>query len=132
MDMVYRKASDDFRAETNIRDMNPYFLSRFLPVPDVLAGQDLFLNADIEMAADTNLVPSFVNLAAYIPSGSVSVPEEFDAPIALKDITVNAEYKSGEDMVNVSNLSGEIGGIAFKGEARGTFYRYIHEPADPD
>lgn len=121
MDMVYRKKSDDFRAAAHIESLNPYFLSRFLPVPDVMAGQDLFLTGDVEVAADTYLTPSFVSFTGAIPTGSISVPEEFDAPIALKDITVKAEYKSSDQILNISTLAGEIGGIAFSGEARGVF-----------
>lgn len=121
VDMVYRKKSDDFRAAAHIADLNPYFISRFLPVPDVMAGQDLFLTGDIEVAADTYLTPSYVSFNGSIPTGSVSVPEEFDAPIALKNIELAAEYNSLDQIIEVSNLSGEIGGIAFDGEARGTF-----------
>lgn len=121
IDMVYRKKSDDFRAAMRVGDLNPYFISRFLPVPEVLSGQDLYLNGNLEIATDGALKPSYISFDGGIPSGSVSIPEQYDAPIALKNIVLKAVYKSDDQLLNVSELSGEIGGIPFSGEARGTF-----------
>ncbi len=121
VDMVYRKETDDFRAAARVNDLNPYFVSRFLPVPEDLAGQDLFLSGELELAADTNLTPTYISFNGSIPSGSVNIPAEFDAPITLKDIVLKADYKSSDDNVNISQISGEIGGIAFAGEAKGSF-----------
>lgn len=121
LDMVYRKQSDDFRAAARVKDLNPYFISRFLPVPDDLAGQDLFLSGELDIAADTTLKPTYVGFKGAIPTGSIHIPSEYDAPVTLEDIAITAEYKAGVDMLNIRSLSGKIGGIAFEGEARGTF-----------
>lgn len=120
LDMVYRKETDDFRAVGKIDDVNPYIISRFLPVPDVMSGQDLYFSGQLEAALDANFTPTYLKFAGAVPEGKISIPEEYDAPILLKDIKVESEYNAASNMINISTLSGEIGGIAFSGEAKGT------------
>lgn len=120
LDMAYRKETDDFRGVGKIDDVNPYIISRFLPVPDVMSGQDLYFSGELEAAFDANFVPTYLKFAGAVPEGKISLPEEYDAPIILKDIRVESEYSAANDVVNISTLSGEIGGIAFNGEAKGT------------
>ncbi len=121
IDMVYRKKTDDFRAATHIQDINPYLLSRFLPLPDILSGQDLYFTGDVESAMDTNLTPSYVSFKGMIPEGMLVIPEEFEAPISLRNLAVKAEYDSSKGEMEFTDLSGWIGGIPVSGQGRGTF-----------
>ncbi len=121
LNMVYLKDSDAFRAAGHIQDVNPYVISRFLPVPEELGGQDLFFTGEFEAAMDTNLIPSYAKFSGSVPQGKIVLPEEYDAPIEIRNMVIDSEYKAADKMLNVSNLSGEIGGIAFKGDARATF-----------
>lgn len=116
VDLVYRKDSEDFRGMTHIRDVNPYVISRFLPVPDFLAGQDLYLTCEIESAFDQNLIPTQMKFSATIPEGDVLIPQEYDAPIPIKDIKVSGEADRDKSVFTLENLSGEIGGVAFAGK----------------
>lgn len=118
LDLVYRKDSDDFRGAGQIKDINPYILARFLPVPDALAEQDLFFNSEMEITLDGDLKPTAVKFAAAVPEGKISIPSEYDTPIAIKDIKIESAYSAAENMLSINSLSGEIGGIAFTGEAR--------------
>lgn len=120
LDMVYRKETDDFRGVGNIDDVNPYIISRFLPVPEVLSGQDLYFSGQLEAAFDANFVPTYLKFAGAVPEGKITIPEEFDAPILLKNIRLESEYNAASDVISIPVLSGEIGGIAFSGEAKGT------------
>lgn len=115
MDLVYRTKTDDFRGMGYIRDINPYILSRFLPVPDILSGQDLYFTGDIGAAFDNNLIPTYLKLKGAIPEGQISLPAEFDAPIALKNIQLETEFSDTNDKLSIKTFSGEIGGIAFQG-----------------
>src|SRR5690606_34771948 len=115
LDMVYRSKSDDFRASGKFENINPAFISRFLTVPDELQGQDLFFSGDLDAAADTNLKPTYVKFHGAIPEGMVTLAEEYDAPIALKDIVLDAEYNGSEDRLSIPKFSGSIGGVAFDG-----------------
>lgn len=121
VNIAYRKETDDFRAAGQIKNINPYFLSRFMPLPDVLAGQDLYLSGDIVSALDKNLMPTYINLAGSIPEGQVVLPEEYDAPIALKNIAIKTEYDAVKQELNIPELSGDIGGVAFTGRGGGSF-----------
>ncbi len=119
LDMVYRKETDDFRGVGKIDDVNPYIISRFLPVPDVLSGQDLYFSGELEAAFDANFVPTYLKFAGAVPDGKITIPEEFDEPILVKNIRVESEYSAANNVINIPVLSGEIGGIAFSGEAKG-------------
>jgi hypothetical protein len=119
LDMAYRKETDDFRAKGKINDINPYVISRFLPVPDALSGQDLYFSGDMEGTLDANLVPTSFRVSGAIPEGKITLPEEYDAPILLKDIAISSDYNGADETLSISKLSGEIGGIAFSGEAGG-------------
>jgi len=121
VDMVYRKKSDDFRAAVHIQDINPYLISRFMPLPDILGGQDLYFSGDLESAMDTNLVPSYLSFKGMVPEGMIVYPEEFDAPISIRNLAVKAEYDSSKDFLEFTDLSGWIGGIPVSGEGRGKF-----------
>lgn len=118
MDLVYRKASDDFRGQGKIRDVNPYILSRFLPVPDIFAGQDLYFTGDIEAALDTNLMPTFFKVNGAIPEGRINLPDTFDAPVEMKNMHLETVFSDKDDMLAINDLSGEIGGVAFKGAGK--------------
>ena len=115
LNMLYRKKSDSFAAQAKIRDVNPYVISRFLPVPDWLAGQDLYFTGDLGAALDTNLIPQAARFSGAIPEGVINVPDEFDAPVALKDIRIDSTYSAAENKLAITNLSGSIGGIGFQG-----------------
>ena len=114
-DLVYRKESDDFRAAARVEDINPYVLSRFLTVPDI------FFTGDFDIDMDRNLTPIKVSFKGGIPEGAVNIPEEYDAPIALKNIVIASDYDARSKTLAVSTLSGEIGGIAFTGGGSGAF-----------
>lgn len=119
MDMVYRKESDDFKVEANITDLNPYVVSKFMTLPDALSGQDLYFSGKLGASLDTNLVPTDAQFSAEIPEGQVTIAEQFDGPIALKNIKLDSDYNAANKVLNVSNLSGELGGIPFKGAGKG-------------
>lgn len=119
-DLAYRKETDDFRALIHIDEVNPYIISRFLPVPDALGGQDLYFTGDIEASLDTNMKPLAVTFMGAIPEGLVNLPQEYDAPIALKDIALSSNYDAATKKLTVSNLSGSIGGIVFDGKGQAT------------
>lgn len=121
VNIAYRKETDDFMASGEIKNINPYFLSRFLPLPDVLAGQDLYLSGDVVSALDKNLMPTYINMTGSIPEGQVVLPEEYDAPVALKNIMIKTEYDAGKQVLNIPELSGDIGGVAFTGRGGGSF-----------
>jgi hypothetical protein len=118
IEMVYRKGSDDFRAAARFKDINPAFISRFLSVPDELQGQDLFFSGDFEAAADTNLSLATAKFHGTIPEGVVTIANEYDAPIPLKDIVIDTEYNRAEEALNISKIAGSIGGIAFDGAGK--------------
>jgi len=121
LDMVYRKETDDFRAAGHVQDINPYIISRFLPVPEELGGQDLYFTGEMEMAMNAKMEPTYIKFNGSVPEGQINLPEEYDAPIALKDIRVESEYKLSEKTLSIPAISGEIGGIAFTGSAMGSF-----------
>ncbi|PZQ46396.1 MAG: hypothetical protein DI551_05140 [Micavibrio aeruginosavorus] len=119
IDMVYRKKEDDFRTAAHFVNINPAMISKFMPVPEMLGGQDLYASGDFEAAMDTNMVPSYVGFRADIPEGVINVPEEFDTPVTLKNIHTQFAYDANADTLALTNLSGEIGGIGFKGGGSG-------------
>ncbi len=121
MDMAYRKETDDFRAIGKITELNPYAISKFLPVPETLSGQDLFFSGDIDAAMDANLMPTYFKLNGSIPEGQISIPEEYDAPITVKNIVIESEYSKADKLLKVPVLNGEIGGIPFTGKAAAAF-----------
>ena len=119
-DIVYRKSSKDFKSLGIVKNVNPYFLSRFMPMPDILAGQNLYFSGQMDMSMDDNMAITAMNFSGKVPQGTITVPEEFDAPIDLKDIVVNATYDGQSDVLNVPEISGSISGIPFKGGAQAT------------
>lgn len=121
MDMAYRKETDDFRAIGKITELNPYAISKFLPVPETLSGQDLYFSGDIDAAMDANMMPTYFKLKGAIPEGQISIPEEYDAPIAVKNVVVESEYSKAEKLLKVPVFNGEVGGIPFTGKAAVAF-----------
>lgn len=115
LDMVYRSKTNDFRAAANFENINPAFISRFLTVPEELQGQDLFFSGDMEAAADENLGLTYLKFHGTIPEGQVQIAEEYDAPISLKNIVLDAEYQGSEDRLSIPKFSGGIGGVVFDG-----------------
>jgi hypothetical protein len=118
LDMVYRKNSNDFRAAGLVNEVNPYAVSRFLPVPEILSGQDFFFSGEFDAAMDENMLPTYVKFAGAVPEGMIDIPAQFEAPIHLKNIAIATEYKSTDEMLTLSNLSGEINGIPFTGSGK--------------
>lgn len=118
LDLVYRQDTDDFRGAGKMTDINPYILARFLPIPAELAEQDLFFNGEMDVALDGDMNPTAVKFFSTVPEGKISIPSEYDAPITIKDIKIESAYSAADGMLSINNLSGEIGGIAFTGEAR--------------
>lgn len=116
-DIVYRKSSKDFKALGVVKNVNPYFLSRFLPVPDTMAGQNLYFSGELDASMDDEMTLTSMNFSGAIPEGSIVLPEEFDAPIALKNIQIKSAYDDKTDTLNISTLSGDIGGIPLAGQA---------------
>ncbi|PZO83120.1 MAG: hypothetical protein DI626_09335 [Micavibrio aeruginosavorus] len=121
VDMVYRNKTDDFISAVKIASANPYILSRMLPLPEEVAGQDFYLSGTAEAAFDTNMKPTFARVEARIPDGRISVPGEYDAPITLRDLAVQADYKGGDQTLSVSNISGVVGDIPFSGKGEADF-----------
>jgi len=117
LDMVYRKEMDDFKAAAHIQDVNPYIISRFLPVPDEVAGQDLYFTGEMELAMDSAMVPVYAKFSGEVPEGSIHLPEEYDAPIELRNIILESEYNAADKSLSISRLSGDIGGVVFEGKA---------------
>ncbi len=117
-DIVYRKASKDFKALGDVKNVNPYFLSRFLPVPDTMAGQDLYFSGELDMSMDDNMTVTSAIFSGEIPEGTIMVPQEFDAPIPLKNISIKSSYDGKAEGLKISELSGEIAGIPFQGNAQ--------------
>lgn len=114
-DMVYRKKTNDFRASAHIQNINPYFIARFLPVPEELNGQNLFFSGELEAGMDENLMLTEAKMVASIPEGRIVVPAEYDEPIGIRNIEIESDYNKAEDLFTLSKLSGEIGGIPFTG-----------------
>ena len=121
MDMVYRTKSDDFRGAAHIEDLNPAIMARFIPLPGDLAAQDLTLDIDLELAMNAAFFPTFMNLTAGIGEGQIVLPSEYDAPIPLRNLVLEADYNQPENTLGITKLSGSIGGIAFEGNARANF-----------
>lgn len=121
LDMAYRKETDDFRAAGEIIELNPYIISKFLPVPETLSGQDLYFSGKIDAAMDANLIPTYFKLNGSIPEGQISIPEEYDAPIVVKNIVLESEYSKADKLLKVPVFNGEIGGIPFTGKAAAAF-----------
>ncbi len=120
-DLVYRKESDDFRGAVHVNDVNPNVLSRFLPAPEILSGQDVFVSGDLDIDMDKNMLPTKVTFNGGIPEGSVFIPEEYASPIPLKNIVIGAEYDAAANTITMSKLSGDIGGILFTGGGKGVY-----------
>lgn len=121
VDMVYRKKTDDFIGAVKIVNANPYILSRMLPLPEEVAGQDFYLSGTAEASFDADLTPTYARVEAAIPDGRISVPAEYDAPITLSDLNVQGEYKGGDRTLSVSKISGVVGGIPFSGQGKADF-----------
>lgn len=121
IDMVYRRDSNDFRASSRLENINPYFISRFLPVPEALNGQDLFFSGKLDVGMDENLVVKDAKFSGTIPKGLVNVPSEFDEPIALENIEIESDYSAAEGIMRLSNLSGSIDGVPIKGTGNAVF-----------
>ncbi len=117
LDVAYRKDSDDFRGIVHVRDVNPQIISKFLPLGDVFAGQNLYFTGDIDSAFDSNFIPTQMTFSGSIPEGDISIPEEYDAPIDVKNIAVAGSYDRTQNLLDVSNISGVIGGVSFYGKA---------------
>lgn len=115
VDMVFRKKTKDFRAAAHFENINPAFISRFLTVPDELQGQDLFFSGDFEAAGDEDLNLLQAKFHGMIPEGLITLPDEYDAPIEIRNIVIDSEYSGKEGALNISNISGSIGGIDFTG-----------------
>ena len=61
----------------------PQIISRFLPVPEELGGQDLYFTGEIEAAMNGKMEPTYINYNGSVPEGQINLPEEYDAPITL-------------------------------------------------
>lgn len=119
--LVYRKDTDDFGTIANLTNVNPAIISRFLSLPDVFSDQDLYFTGSLNAVMDRNLIPTSMKFSGSIPEGQIVLPEQFDAPIALKNITISSEYDLPGKILNISNVSGELGGISFTGHGEGQY-----------
>ncbi len=114
-DIAYRKKHDDFLTKGKVDNLNPYFISKFLPVPETFAGQNLFFSGDITASMDNKMVVQNMEFNAKIPEGSIFIPSEFDAPISLKQIALKSQYDIKDKIFSIKEVSGDIGGISFQG-----------------
>jgi hypothetical protein len=121
LDMAYRKETDDFRAAGQVKDINPSFISRFLSLPGILDEQDLYFSGEVDAALDKDLQPVEVKFKGAVPEGSIMIPDEYDAPIALKDMAVEGAFDAAKKSFSLSRLSGDLGGIPFSGAAQAVF-----------
>ncbi len=120
-DMVYRKESDDFRLSGQVKDINPSVMSRFLSLPDVLHDQNLFFTGNIEAAMDSQFTLSRVDFEGAIPEGSLVLRDTFTDPVALRDVHLKSSYDAQAREIAIAELSGQIGGIPFKGTGGAIF-----------
>ena len=119
--LVYRKSTKDFLATADIQDLNPSMISKFLPFPEGIVGQDMSLSGEMEALLDEHFTLTDARLYGTIPTGVLTLPKQYDDPIVLKDIKIESNYDGSQGLLTLSDLSGTIGGIPFEGSGQGLF-----------
>lgn len=118
--IIYHKSDKNFVAQGRVQDMNPYMISHFLPLPDVMAGQNLYFSGDMTAALNNDFVLTDMTFSGAIPEGTISIPSQFDDVISLKNILVQSRYDGDSKTLILPKISGEIGGIPFDGQGAAT------------
>jgi len=114
--LAYRRDVNDFRAQATLKNMNPAFISRFLSVPELVGGQDLFFSSEIEATLDDQLTLQSLSMTGDVDDGVISLPSEFDEPVSITDVGFEMRYAAGNKTLALPRLSGTIGGVSFTGE----------------
>lgn len=115
-DIIYRKEAGDITFTAKVNDINPSYLIDIFPSARLLSEQNLFIDGEVKVAFDSRLKLQNATLNLNIPEGNIVVPDIYDDGLALQDIKVNADLDAVSKSLNVSELTANIGGIAFSGK----------------
>lgn len=120
LDLMYRYAQKDFTLSANIHEMNPVIFSKFLPEDIRMEGQDFILNGEILAGLDQNLNLQEASVKLDIPEGTLDLPDHFDHPITLKNLSSQLAYAGGKKL-SVRSFKADINNVSFDGQGEALF-----------
>lgn len=122
-EVIYRKSQKDLTLTADIRDINPSRYAYLLPPEHFLRNQDVTLNGDAQIALDENLKFQFANIDFNIPEGKINLPDFYDKPVPIKDLMFTGYLNRPEEVLEIRQFNGEVGGIPLEISALGTIQK---------
>ncbi len=110
-DVMYRRKQKDITFTAQVTDINPAYLTNFFPEVGILKKQNLFIGGDIKAAFDHKLNLQNALVDFKIPEGNIVVPDYFDEGLALKNISLKADYDHLKNALNINSFDANIGNI---------------------
>ncbi len=120
-DVLYRYAQEDLTFTANLKDLHTSHIVPFLKGFDVITGQDLFFNGDLKAAFDKDLKLQLATMSLSMPGGECSIPNIYDTPVPLKDMSFKAELNNVEKTLDVTELKANIDDIIIEAKSLAKF-----------
>lgn len=120
-DLFYRKAQKDLTFDGRLIDLNPSTYVDLLPDNSLIAQQDFVLNGTLKAALNAQMRLENAALTVSIPQGEINIPNEYDAPIAVQDVFLDASIHRGDNKIALNNLKAVIGNIPVEASGEGVF-----------
>lgn len=117
MDLVYRRRNGDFSLTAVAQNMDPSILSMLFPDTSLLGEQDLQINGQAKAVFAPDLSLQNASATFSIPEGTLSIPQEYDAPLSLKDIILEASYTAGDNLTEL-DMSGTVSEVPLTAHAQ--------------
>lgn len=130
-DILYRREQKDMTFTADVTDINPARFAAFFPDVPNLKDQNLHLSGAVKVAFDSNLRPMIATLNLQVPDGHFFIPEEYEEPITLKDVSFEAMLNRGEGILDVTTFNGVIGGIGVQAKTKAKIERgHVQAPIE--
>lgn len=119
--ITYAREPKTFSVEAELRKVNPILFSKLMPQSMENDRYDLPVSGVITADLDGQLMVQRGSTNLSLSEGSIDMPGQFDAPIALADLELKTTYNQADKTLQIDTFETKINGVAIKGGGRAVF-----------
>lgn len=109
--LTYTRQPKAFALTAEMQNVNPALFAKLMPEEMEAHTYDLPISGAIQADLDGQMMLRQANINLNMPSGTVDVPSQFDAPIEVTDLDLKAFYEDDNQTFVIDTLGLKLNGI---------------------